>query len=112
MKNVLIWDIDGTVFTQGSPDNGYQDSMPKLHMVEIVNNLYDEGYEIQFFTARHFKFYCHTMKQLAEAGFKFHGLTCGKPSGMIYIDDRGFRFEDGCESNLLNTIKMLSEKNG
>lgn len=105
MKKVLIWDIDGTVFTQGSPEANYRDSLAKEHMVPVVNKLYDEGYEIQFFTARHFKHYVHTMNQLQSAGFKFHGLTCGKPSGAIYIDDKGFRFEDGKEEELLSLIK-------
>lgn len=104
-KKVLIWDIDNTVFTQGSPEGEYRDSSVKEHMVPIINQLYDEGYEIQFFTARHFKHYVHTMNQLNEAGIKFHGLTCGKPSGAIYIDDKGFRFEDGCEERLLRFIR-------
>lgn len=107
-KIVLIWDIDGTCLTQGSPENKYQDSKPKPQMVELVNKLYDSGkYEIQFFTARHFKFYRFTKLQLDDAGFKYHGLTMGKPSGAIYIDDRGFHWTDDKADELLDRIKDL-----
>ncbi len=37
----------------------------------------------------HEKYYDLTFKQLNDWGVKFHGLIMGKPSGDIYVDDKG-----------------------
>ena len=40
------------------------------------------------------EFYEMTRDQLTGWGVKFHDLFLGKPSGDVYIDDKGTRDED------------------
>jgi hypothetical protein len=101
----IAFDIDGTCLTQGSPDNDYRDSYPIKDMILLVNSLYDEGNEIYFFTARHFKHFVWTKKQLDDAGFKYHGLVMNKISCDLYVDDKGFRWTGKEHSELLDMVK-------
>lgn len=107
----IAFDIDGTVMTQGSPEKDYRDSEPMPEMVEYVNELYENGHEIYFFTARHFKHFVYTNQSLLNAGFKFHGLVMNKISCDLYIDDRGFRFDKAelIDINLLRINKVINE---
>ena len=102
MKN-YVFDIDGTVCTNTEGKNDYRDSKPLVDRIEIVNNLYDEGNNIVFLTARgmgrndndvkkaYDQFYEFTAKQLDEWGVKYHKLFLGKPAGDIYVDDKGIK---------------------
>jgi hypothetical protein len=71
------------------------------HRIDAVNKLYDDGHTVLFLTARGMcrnkndqqasiaELYDFTFNQLTEWGVKFHKLFLGKPSGDIYIDDKG-----------------------
>ena len=37
------------------------------------------------------EFYCLTENQLNEWGVKYHQLILGKPSGDLYVDDKGVK---------------------
>ena len=104
-----VFDIDGTICTK--PQNkDYEDSLPLIARIEKVNELFDKGNKIVFFTARgmgrnkgnsdkcYEEFYELTNKQLILWGVKYHKLILGKPSGDFYIDDKGIKdvmfFED------------------
>jgi len=105
----IAFDLDDTVFTQGNPANDYRDSFPKPHMIELVNKLYDEGHEIYFFSARHFKHFKYTTEVLEEAGAKYHGLVLNKISVHLFVDDRGFHWTDGREDDLLKRIEKMED---
>ena len=95
-----VFDIDGTICYKGD-DQDYGESMPYEHRIELINKLYDEGNEIVFFTARGMgrhsnnaalaiqEFYSLTENQLNSWGVKYHQLILGKPSGDLYVDDKG-----------------------
>jgi len=99
-----VFDIDGTICSK--TDGSYEKAKPFFDRIEKVNKLYDEGNTIIFLTARgmgryknitHYaneKFYDFTTKQLKQWGVKYHNLFLGKPSGDIYIDDKGIKDED------------------
>ena len=83
--NYLI-DIDGTI-TDDIPNeepermktaNVYPDAL------ETLNNWYDEGHYITFFTSRVEEHRQVTEAWLKENGFKYHGLLMGKPRGGNY----------------------------
>ena len=106
MKTYVI-DIDGTICENKASDNAcYLDSKPKLDRIEKVNELFDEGNEIIYLTARGMgryknnpqsaiqSFYSLTESQLKKWGCKYHYLFLGKPSGDVYIDDKGINDED------------------
>ena len=105
-----VFDIDGTICTNSSGDYDYAE--PLQDHINIVNKLYDEGHTIVLQTARgmgrthnnqlsaYILFYNYTREQLEQWGVKYHTLFLGKPSGDIYIDDKGMR-----DIDFFNTYK-------
>jgi hypothetical protein len=100
MKTYCI-DIDGTICTNGDCEScKYEGSTPKHERIKKINQLYDEGNIIKYFTARGMgrynddaekakeKFYALTKMQLGIWGCKYHELILGKPSADYYIDDK------------------------
>lgn len=85
----IVIDIDNTICTQ---EKDYSDAKPYMNRIKKINELYKEGNEIIFFTARGtdtgLDWKDITEKQLKKWGVKYHGLIFGKPSADIYIDDR------------------------
>jgi uncharacterized HAD superfamily protein len=98
-KNYLI-DIDGTIgedIPNEEPER-MKDCKHYPDALEIVNDWYDQGHVITFFTSRTEEHREVTDTWLREKGFKFHGLLMGKPRGGNYhwIDNhivRATRFE-------------------
>lgn len=108
MLKTYVIDIDGTICDKDvcREDKDYHNSIPKKDRIEQINNLYGQGHTIKYFTARGMgryednsflaikEFYDLTFNQLTEWGCKFHELILGKPSGDIYIDDKGINADD------------------
>tara|TARA_B100001250_G_C19711122_1_gene749231 strand:- start:544 stop:864 length:321 start_codon:yes stop_codon:yes gene_type:complete len=98
-----VFDIDGTICS--NTFGKYKKAEPFLKRIEKINELYDQGNHIIFLTARGMGrtdnnaheaqclFYEMTLHQLQAWGVKFHELFLGKPSGDIYIDDKGISDE-------------------
>ena len=96
-----VFDIDGTICTL--TDGKYVLATPYEDRIKIINQLYDEGNKITFLTARGMGrtdnnqvranelFYDLTARQLDQWGVKYHQLFLGKPSGDIYVDDKGVK---------------------
>ena len=86
---IYIIDIDGTICSK--VDRDYKDAVPYLDRIEKINFLYDQGNEINYWTARGGKsgidWFEVTEKQLIEWGCKYHSLKMGKPSYDVWIDD-------------------------
>ena len=99
-----VFDIDGTICYSTNSD--YENSKPIFYRISRINKLYDEGNNIIFHTARgmgrsnnslayaYAALYDLTKDQLKLWGVKYHKLFMGKPSGDIYIDDKGVKDED------------------
>ena len=72
----FIFDIDGTLFDTNGTD--YETSVPNKNIINIVNELFDEGHEIIINTARGYKtgkdWMELTKKQLYNCGVKYHKL--------------------------------------
>ena len=100
----FVFDIDGTICTITNGD--YSLAEPLRDRIEAINKLYLEGNTIIFHTARGMgrsnnsqifanrKFKKFTQKQLDNWGVKYHKLFMGKPSGDIYVDDKGEKDEN------------------
>lgn len=85
VKNFLI-DIDGTI-TDDIPNEEPErmvDCKPFDGALEMINNWYEEGHVITFFTSRTEEHREITEQWLNENGFKYHGLLMGKPRGGNY----------------------------
>jgi len=98
-------DIDETIcFYEG--DRIYELAMPSLENIEKINQLYDEGWVITYWTARGSstptnkqrieEYRALTLKQLHEWGARFHNLEVGdkKPLYDLIIDDKAKRIEE------------------
>jgi len=99
-----VFDLDGTLCNNTGGD--YSSAAPNTTRIEKVNKLYDSGHRIVIHTARGMGrtdddpvkaselFEKLTRDQLTSWGIKHHGLVMGKPSGDMYVDDKGERDHD------------------
>ena len=97
------FDIDGTICnnTWGK----YEEALPYKNRIECVNQLYNSGNYIIYFTARgmgtcngdidkaYEKLGEFTEIQLSLWGCKFHELKMGKPAYDLFIDDKNINCE-------------------
>lgn len=112
IKNYLI-DIDGTI-TDDIPNEQperMETCLPFPDALETINQWYDEGHQICFFTSRTEEHRDVTEKWLNKHGFKYHSILMNKPRGGNYhwIDNhivRGTRFE-GKFTNLVNEVATI-----
>lgn len=99
IKNFLI-DIDGTVCDDIPNEEPERMATAQIYdgALETINNWFDEGHIITFFTSRTEEHRTVTEEWLKRHGFKYHGMLMGKPRGGNYhwIDNhivRATRYE-------------------
>tara|TARA_Y100000385_G_scaffold291745_1_gene371933 strand:- start:4022 stop:4456 length:435 start_codon:yes stop_codon:yes gene_type:complete len=110
VKNYLI-DIDGTI-TEDVPNEEPERMLtcePWIDALKIINQWYDKGHIITFFTSRTEDTRSVTINWLNKHKFKFHNLLMNKPRGGNYhwIDNhivRATRFK----SKWTNMVKKNS----
>jgi len=90
-------DIDNTICKTKGMD--YKKSTPIIDNINKINNLYDEGHEICYWTARGTvtknDYYTLTLHQLKNWKCKFHSLSVGeKPAYDLLICDKTKRIEE------------------
>lgn len=85
-----IVDIDGTICTNTQGD--YAQAEPFMDRIQYFNNLYDQGHEIHYWTARGgnsgIDWTTLTRQQFANWQVKYTTLKLGKPVYDIWIDDK------------------------
>ena len=100
---IYYCDIDNTICT--TIGSNYKDSTPLRGRIQYMNDLYDTGHEVHYWTARGghsgtdwLKF---TEEQLKYWGVQYTSVNTGKPSYDIFIDDKAFNdkefFNDYCD---------------
>jgi len=101
---IYMVDIDGTICEQQTareknsefPD--YSLSKPYKDRIAQINKLYDEGHQIQYWTARGtvsgIDWYEQTVKQLRDWGAKYHRVSVGKPHYDIWVDDKAIEIDN------------------
>ena len=98
----LVIDLDGTLASQEESSNYYK-ATPQMSVIHKVNQMWTDGWEIVIYTARGMKT-CFGDAKTAEATFRqvtedwlkknrvmYTKLVFGKPSGDLYVDDKGMR---------------------
>ena len=94
---VIYVDIDETI-CETSVDRNYIDAKPIFNNIIKINDLYDKGNTIVYWTARgsrkQINWYDLTKKQLNEWGAKHHELNVTKPYYDLFIDDKTLRIEE------------------
>tara|TARA_Y100001972_G_scaffold6746_1_gene7246 strand:- start:2722 stop:3033 length:312 start_codon:yes stop_codon:yes gene_type:complete len=102
MKKVtkIFVDIDETIcFYDGVERLGYKNAIPNLKNIEKINNLYEKGNEITYWTSRgsvsKLNYFSLTQSQLQKWGCKYHNLSVGeKPPYDLLICDKTKRIEE------------------
>ena len=94
---VYMVDIDGTICT--TVENGsYSQAVPIKKNIVRINQLYDKGNKIIYWTARGattgIDWADITKNQLDGWGVRYHELKMGKPFYDIWIDDKAMTFEE------------------
>ncbi len=86
----FCFDIDGVIMTLVNVMD-YSLAKPIHETVALINTLYERGHHIILFTARGYITKMDwtevTVRQMKEAGVKYHELKFGKPAADFYIDD-------------------------
>ena len=94
---VIYVDIDETICnTHESRD--YSLSIPMNNRIEKINNLYDQGHTIVYWTARGstsgLDWTDLTTSQLSQWGAKYHEVKLGKPHYDLFIDDKNVQADE------------------
>lgn len=93
---IFIVDIDQTICITPLVDgkHHYDLSIPLHRRIERINELYDQGHTIIYWTARGsssgLNWTTLTTQQLNQWNCKFHEVRLGKPSYDVWIDDKAF----------------------
>ncbi len=99
-KRIFIIDIDGTVCEQVSNEEGQErmsTARPFEDSIRMINQLYEEGHYICFFTARTDEHRAVTESWLERHGVKYHQAIFNKPRKLTpfseyhFIDDARVR---------------------
>ena len=97
-------DIDGTICNNTFGD--YQNAQPFVDRIEHFNNLFDQGHEIHYWTARGgnsgVDWTILTRQQFAKWHVKHTTLKLGKPAYDIWIDDKAINSEVYYNENIAN----------
>lgn len=102
-KSIVLVDIDETICFY-SDKRRYDLAEPNHDNISRINKLYDDGWEVIYWTARGSvskkDYYQYTWDQLESWGCKFHNLCTGtggpqkKPNYDLIIDDKAKRIEE------------------
>ena len=92
--NIYV-DIDNTITITNGLD--YANAVPIINRIKTINNLYDKGNIITYWTGRgslsKINYEELTLNQLKIWGAKYHKLLFDKPPYDIFIDDKSFNSE-------------------
>lgn len=87
---IIFVDIDDTICSTQSTN--YKDAVPHTDRIKRINEMYDEGHTIVYWTGRgtltNVNYFKLTQSQLNDWGCKYHELRMGKPIYDIFIDDK------------------------
>ena len=102
MKYKICFDLDNTICT--TVKNYYSKSKPKKKIINLINNINPQKYEVIIFTSRFMGRsnenvkkakslgYIFTKNQLASWGLRYDKLLLGKPSYDKIVDDKSINF--------------------
>jgi len=92
---IYMVDIDDTICS--TTDKDYKNSMPDYDRIHKINDLFNMGHEVHYWTARGtssgIDWLQFTIDQLDSWGCKYHSVKVGKPSYDVWIDDKAINSE-------------------
>lgn len=105
----LVFDFDDTI--SFSKNRDWKNADPNIPLIEKINKLYNEGWQIDIFTARG-SLSCNTRDEAKEKylggmedwlkrnGIKYHSVSFDKPLATYYIDDKALTPEEFININI------------
>ena len=100
MSMVIYVDIDETIcyYNEISGVRDYSKALPIKKNIQKINQLYDQGNTIVYWTARGSRMQINweelTKQQLDSWGAKYHELKVDKPFYDLFIEDKALRIEE------------------
>ncbi len=93
--DIVFVDIDETICNTTGVD--YVNAIPIQSRIDIINELFDKGRKIVYWSARGVKsgknFTALTLDQFNKWGVRFHQLSFNKPLFDCLVDDKAFNSE-------------------
>ncbi len=114
-KFIICFDLDNVICT--TVGKNYSKAKPKKKVIKLINELYEDKYEIRIFTARFMGRNKDNVKKAKKQGLKltlmqlkkwrvkFDKLIMGKPSYDLFIDDKAYGFKKNWYLSIKNKIK-------
>ena len=94
---IIYVDIDDTICKRNTQNLDYTKSEPLKERINKINELYENGHTIVYWTARGTRtginWFEITYNQLKTWGCKFTELRMGKPNYDLFIDDKNINSE-------------------
>ena len=104
----IFVDIDDTI-CHSEIKGDYESATPFMDRIEKINQLFLEGHDIIFWTARGSvsgkDWSDLTTRQLNSWGVKYTEIRLGKPSYDLFIDDKNINSETFFDNGRNNEIK-------
>ena len=116
-SKIICFDIDNVICKTNSK-NDYSKSVPIKKNIKVINQAYNNGFNIILYTARCMGRYNGnvskvkkhikplTLKQLKKWDVKYHKIYFGKPSFDLFIDDKSLFFKQNWTKSLKKKLKM------
>jgi hydroxymethylpyrimidine pyrophosphatase-like HAD family hydrolase len=104
-SEAYAFDIDGTIFDSKVLKNGkYKIIKINYDLIEKINKMHSAGYEIVFWTGRHWNHFRQTKNQLDFVGVKYDTLLMGKPVVNGIVDDKSMQPEEFMKLNIKGIV--------
>lgn len=121
MGKKLIFDIDDTI-CHTTPTVGYDKSIPNLEMIAKINEYYEQGFTICFYTSRNMRTYNGNIGEinrntlpvilewLERNKVLYHEIIVGKPwcENGFYVDDKNIRPDEFLSKSYREILLFLS----
>jgi len=124
-KKIICFDLDDVICTNIKDKKNlinYKKSKPIKKSIKIINVLYNQGYQIDIFTARGMSRYNKdidlinkklkklTLSSLKIWKLKYHNLYFGKPFYDFFVDDKCYGFKKNWQDNINKTLNSKFKK--
>lgn len=108
LKWTFSIDLDGVLCETVPPDK-YEQARPIKENIDIVNRLYDKGYNIIVSTSRSWSTYDITKLWLQKHGVRYTDLCMAKVLAHAYIDDKNRTLQEVYEEFIVKSKDGLGQ---